>query len=228
MFSWGLISTPEPFKYCHQVQQCWFLNILYIHSEVWLTFFFIHFTSSIIQNSKSTQYYKNTMLLLQNIWTFGLAAEKSSGFQLLNLAVFILKRGKAFLNLNHSKLSRLAKSICRRFLSMMKTTASPTHYHHSTNVIPLKVSNTNINIVFHTYNFKVAWKCASLSLQTPSTMEKSTPQMADLKSGLSSQIKSRSTVSYTYFLNHMISSGSEMPKSLIFFTMSALFLTATS
>lgn len=33
---------------------------------------------------------------------------------------------------------------------------------------------------------------------------------------------------HTYFLNHMISSGSAMPKSLIFPTMAALFLTATS
>ena len=33
---------------------------------------------------------------------------------------------------------------------------------------------------------------------------------------------------HTYFLNHMISSGSAMPNFLIFSTMVALFLTATS
>lgn len=37
-----------------------------------------------------------------------------------------------------------------------------------------------------------------------------------------------STLGHTYFLNHMISSGSEMPNSLIFFTKVALFRTATS
>lgn len=65
----------------------------------------------------------------------------------------------------------------------------------------------------------------NLSLQTLSTMKK---DATGCGFGCSLGPGTSSTGRHTYFLNHRISSGSEMPNSLIFFTMAALFLTATS
>lgn len=110
------------------------------------------------------------MLLLQNTQIFGLATGKilpNSASKFSRPSSYKEQSHFAFKSLkiekkktlhddkkNHSKLRCLGERIYT--ILENENCSISINYQHSTKVIRLKGLNTNVNIIFHTYNFKVA------------------------------------------------------------------------